>query len=104
MNPYLEGADLKKLYQDWNKKVQDTIPPKRLLIFNVKEGWVPLCNFLGVPVPDKPFPNKNNSKEFLEVFTPFYELPKVTKYSIVQLLIKFGLASIPLGVYWCLFV
>ena len=28
----------------------------RLLIFEVKEGWEPLCKFLGKPVPDVPFP------------------------------------------------
>lgn len=30
--------------------------PVQLLEFSVKEGWEPLCAFLGVPVPDEPFP------------------------------------------------
>jgi len=38
--------------------VQDTIPPERLLTFNVKQGWAPLCDFLGHPIPDGiPFPH-----------------------------------------------
>ncbi|CAF3031567.1 unnamed protein product [Rotaria socialis] len=36
---------------------------KELLIFNVKEGWKPLCQFLDVPIPkDIPFPNVNDAK------------------------------------------
>ena len=31
-------------------------------MFEVKDGWNPLCNFLGVPVPDTPFPNVNDTK------------------------------------------
>jgi hypothetical protein len=33
-------------------------------VFNVKQGWQPLCDFLGVPVPDRPFPNVNDTKSF----------------------------------------
>src|SRR5215211_2851990 len=37
--------------------VRETIAPGRLLVFDVNEGWAPLCAFLGVPVPeDEPFP------------------------------------------------
>jgi Sulfotransferase domain len=32
----------------------------------VKEGWAPLCAFLGVPVPDAPFPRENTSESFHE--------------------------------------
>ena len=98
MNPYLEGADLKRLYQDWNKKVQETIPPNRLLIFNVKEGWAPLCKFLGAPVPDKPFPKANNRDEFNDFTTrdktEITTFPKV----VIRSIIKFGLSTILFGV------
>ena len=29
--------------------VKETVPPEKLLIFNVKQGWEPLCNFLNLP-------------------------------------------------------
>jgi len=35
----------------------------QLLEFSVKEGWGPLCAFLGVPVPDVPFPRLNSREE-----------------------------------------
>ncbi|MEO3892707.1 sulfotransferase family protein [Nonomuraea sp. B5E05] len=41
--------------------VRSTIPADRLLIFDVREGWEPLCRFLGVEVPDEPFPHLNES-------------------------------------------
>lgn len=37
---------------------------REVLIYNVKEGWSPLCNFLGHPVPDEPFPYLNDKEEF----------------------------------------
>ncbi len=40
------------------------IPPERLLVFQVGDGWEPLCRFLGKPVPQTPFPRKNSTEEF----------------------------------------
>jgi hypothetical protein len=45
-------------------EVKRSIPAGRLLVFDVAEGWEPLCRFLGVPVPDTPFPRTNSSEEF----------------------------------------
>lgn len=48
-----------------NREVQDTVPADRLLVFDVKQGWEPLCAFLGVPVPaGEPFPHVNDSADF----------------------------------------
>jgi hypothetical protein len=37
-----------------------TIPPERLLVHQTGDGWEPLCNFLGVPVPAEPYPSENS--------------------------------------------
>jgi hypothetical protein len=42
------------------ERVKASVPPERLLIFTVSDGWQPLCRFLNVPVPDAPFPNVND--------------------------------------------
>jgi hypothetical protein len=39
------------------------VPADRLLVWDVREGWGPLCAFLGLPVPDEPFPNVNDARE-----------------------------------------
>jgi hypothetical protein len=44
------------------------IPPERLLVFSVKEGWAPLCRFLGVDEPSEPFPKVNEAEGFFEHF------------------------------------
>jgi len=41
-----------------------SVPESQLLVFDVAEGWPPLCEFLGVPVPDAPFPRANSTAEF----------------------------------------
>jgi hypothetical protein len=47
--------------------VRRTVPAKQLLIFEVKQGWGPLCDFLGVPVPAGEFPRVNESAGFRQV-------------------------------------
>jgi hypothetical protein len=46
-----------------NAEVERSIPKERLLVYEVAQGWVPLCEFLGVPVPDSPFPKANSREE-----------------------------------------
>lgn len=48
------------------EEVVAALPPERLLVFDVAEGWGPLCRFLNVPVPDVPFPHRNAKTEFWE--------------------------------------
>ena len=43
------------------EEVKKTIAPGRLLVFDVREGWEPLCRFLEVPVPRDPFPRLNDT-------------------------------------------
>lgn len=53
-------------YHRHNQRVVDTVPPERLLVFTVDQGWEPLCAFLGVPVPDVPFPHINRSESVVK--------------------------------------
>ncbi len=55
--------------------MREVIPADRLLVFNVAEGWDPLCQFLEVPVPDTPFPGTHARKEFWEHFGGEPEAP-----------------------------
>lgn len=43
--------------------VKRVVPPERLLVMNLKEGWQPLCKFLDKPVPREPFPRLNDAEE-----------------------------------------
>ena len=50
-----------EVFKRHNQAVRDAIDPARLLVFDVREGWAPLCRFLGVPIPDEPFPRLNDT-------------------------------------------
>lgn len=52
------------LYEKNVAAVKATIPPERLLVFNVGDGWEPLCAFLGVAVPAQPYPSRNSAEDF----------------------------------------
>lgn len=41
--------------------VREMVPPEKLLIMDLKEGWAPLCQFLHVPIPDEPLPRANDA-------------------------------------------
>ncbi|GJJ09184.1 hypothetical protein Clacol_003406 [Clathrus columnatus] len=51
-------------FERHNKSIIQLIPPEKLLIFNVAEGWKPLVKFLGVPEPSQPFPHLNDPIDF----------------------------------------
>jgi len=46
------------------RDVIESVPKEQLLAYDVSEGWEPLCEFLGVPVPGEPFPRVNSTAEF----------------------------------------
>jgi len=54
-------AGMEKCYSDWLEHVKTTVPKDRLLVHNAKEGWKPICDFLGKPVPDCPYPRVNDT-------------------------------------------
>jgi hypothetical protein len=62
-----EPDHIKASFDRHNATVKAALPPDRLLVFEVAQGWAPLCAFLGVPVPAMPFPRVNSTKEFWEL-------------------------------------
>lgn len=54
-------------YRRRAEQVGAAIRAERLLVFDVAEGWEPLCRFLDKPVPKTPFPRVNSIKEWWEM-------------------------------------
>jgi Sulfotransferase domain len=46
-----------------NEAVRRGVPRERLLVWSVGDGWEPLCESFGIPVPDAPFPHLNEGPE-----------------------------------------
>jgi hypothetical protein len=62
-----DPAHVMACFDRHNAAVKAAIPPERLLVYEVAQGWEPLCRFLGRPVPAMPFPRVNSSVEFWEL-------------------------------------
>ena len=54
------------VYRKHNAAVLADLPSDRVLTYDVKQGWPPLCEFLGVDVPEEDFPHTNTTKDFRE--------------------------------------
>ncbi len=64
--PGLDAPGMEKAFVAHVDSVKAAIPPDQLLVFEAKDGWEPLCAFLGVDVPDGPYPRTNDRAEFWE--------------------------------------
>lgn len=66
---HFDGGDItdRAFMTDWyvrrNQSVVDGLPADRLLVFHPRDGWEPLCAFLGVAVPAEAFPKVNSRDE-----------------------------------------
>lgn len=72
-NGTFHGRFLEKEYalEVFDRHVEDVkskVPPDRLLVYEVGQGWEPLCEMLGVAVPDEPFPHLNDTESFRAMF------------------------------------
>lgn len=63
----LDRDGLIKSFRTHEAAVKAAIPADRLLVFDVKQGWEPLCAFVGKPVPAEPFPRTNDREQFFEL-------------------------------------
>ncbi|KAL7541150.1 hypothetical protein ACHAWF_006869 [Thalassiosira exigua] len=81
---------LEEQYEGHNAAVRKKVPADRLIVFNVKEGWEPICKFLGKDIPDEPFPRVNESKELRRAATTM----KVVSYGWIPFLATVGCLSV----------
>lgn len=65
----LSQEELARAYVAHNAAVKAAIPASRLLVYQVRDGWGPLCQFLDVPEPAEPFPRTNHRAEFWDRVT-----------------------------------
>jgi hypothetical protein len=51
-------------YEAHNQSVRDSVEPAKLIEWRPSDGWGPICEGLGVGVPDEPFPHVNTTDDF----------------------------------------
>ncbi|MFL2769983.1 MAG: sulfotransferase family protein [Rhodospirillaceae bacterium] len=63
-NRTMDRAYCEAVFDGHTAHVKDTVSADRLIVYEVGSGWEPLCEALGVAVPEGPFPKTNTTKDF----------------------------------------
>jgi hypothetical protein len=93
---------MEQRYRSHIEYVRSVVPAENLLIYNIKDGWEPICKFLNVPVPNEPVPRKNTNGELFEEYakTPFVQNVKTVTIRNFAILSIFIIISIVSLVFW----
>ena len=82
-------AVFRKRYRIHIDRVKSIVPPTKLLVYNVKQGWKPLCEFLGCEIPNVAFPHENIRGEIatlpLEEFRSGRQIKRELLYSVLAI-------------------
>ncbi|KAG0171914.1 hypothetical protein DFQ28_000779 [Apophysomyces sp. BC1034] len=60
-------------FQEHERYIHSIVPPEKLLVYHVSEGWEPLCKFLEIPVPSIPFPHVNATEDFFPLLQSLHD-------------------------------
>ena len=63
-NKMEDRAHVIEVFNRHNQSVIDEVPADRLLVFEARNGWKPLCDFLEVPIPGTDYPRVNTTEQF----------------------------------------
>jgi hypothetical protein len=80
-------------YKKHNEKVKKECPKDQLLVFEVSQGWEPLCKFLNKPIPSEPFPNVNDTESFRTLFNRFNMIGYAAFALVVSLPVVLGILT-----------
>lgn len=61
---FLDKEYAEQVFNQHIEEVKATVPADKLLVYDVREGWGPLCEFLGKPVPKEELPHLNKKENF----------------------------------------
>ena len=78
------------------------VPKDQLLIFDLSDGWEPLCKFLGKPIPNKEFPHRNKQGSITdEIVENSYIFDPIKTEFVIVLSVVFALLCF--AIYYFLF-
>lgn len=66
-NQFDSRSMAEKVFYDHIREVIAFVPKEQLLVYDVREGWEPLCSFLSVPIPAEEFPHLNKGENFKDM-------------------------------------
>ena len=80
------------VYNQHIERCKKVIPSEQLLIFNVKQGWKPLCDFLDKEIPNNtPFPRGNTTADKQKIYQRLIKFRRNTNIAaVVFVIVVFG--------------
>lgn len=87
-------------FQAHYELVRRMVPNERLLEYKVQEGWKPLCDFLGVDVPDEDFPRVNDAKQFIAAHQVMWWRAFGKMLGKISAMILIPAAGVALALWW----
>lgn len=90
---FADKAFAKQVWDQHLNEVKSGLPAERVLVFDVREGWEPLCKFLELPVPDGAFPRLNDKQQFDKLLTRLRILKYLPWFAAI------GMAAIGVSAY-----
>lgn len=79
-------------YEQHIEDVKATVPASKLLVFSADQGWGPLCEFLGVPVPDIDYPRVNETADMKRLI-------RIARW-VVRFILLLGGAAVGALIWW----
>lgn len=68
-NKFTDKEYAKEIYESHIEQVKNTVPEQSLLVYDVRQGWEPLCGFLNKSIPDEEFPHLNKKENFKDMLS-----------------------------------
>ena len=90
----------RKRYRIHNHRVKSIVPADKLLVYNVKQGWKPLCDFLKCEVPAVAFPHENIKAEITNSFPmtrlgrQLYSEVKKSVFTVISVLVLIVITAV----------
>ena len=91
-------ANARHAYRQHYAEVKAAVPKENLLEYELSMGWEPLCEFLGKPVPDVPFPHANEAQMLDAAFGAF--LSRALKNAAFNIAVVVGVSAVGVAVGW----
>ncbi len=64
LGKFLDKEFMEKVFNNHHEEVKNYVPQNKLLVYDVCEGWEPLCKFLDVKMPSEQLPHTNKKEDF----------------------------------------
>lgn len=91
----------KQIMAFYINKIKSSIPPERIMVFKVQDGWTPLCRFLSKPIPDIDFPTLNEVESLIDMHKKWKRQGLQSwKRRLLQTFVIATILSATISIYW----